>query len=67
MLREDGGALNARPGTTEAFERGMLMVLDSETSRGELGAGGRWRLDESLNWESDQRPLPEGCATVLAR
>jgi glycosyltransferase involved in cell wall biosynthesis len=60
-----GGALYARTGDAEDFARQILRILDSETLRRELGACGRRRIEESLNWESEKRSLLEAYATAL--
>jgi glycosyltransferase involved in cell wall biosynthesis len=60
-----GGALYARPGDPEDFARQILRILDSESLRRELGACGRRRIEESLNWESEKRSLLEAYATAL--
>jgi glycosyltransferase involved in cell wall biosynthesis len=62
-----GGALYARPDDPEDFAREILRILDSESLRRELGACGRRRIEESLNWESEKRSLLEAYATALAR
>jgi glycosyltransferase involved in cell wall biosynthesis len=62
-----GGALYARPNDPEDFARQILRLLDSESLRRELGACGRRRIEESLNWESEKRSLLEAYATALAR
>ncbi len=59
-------ALYARPGDPEEFARQILKILDSESLRRELGACGRKRIEESLNWESEKRSLLEAYATTLA-
>ena len=59
-------ALYARPGAPEEFARQILKILDSESLRRELGACGRKRIEESLNWESEKRSLLEAYATALA-
>lgn len=61
-----GGALYARPGDPEDFARQILKILDSESLRRELGACGRKRIEESLNWECEKRSLLEAYATALA-
>jgi glycosyltransferase involved in cell wall biosynthesis len=61
-----GGALYARPGDPEDFARQILRILDSESLRRELGACGRGRIEESLNWESEKRSLLEAYATALS-
>ncbi len=63
----DGGALFARPGDTEDFARAMLRILDSESLRKELGAGGRRRIEESLNWQIEKRSLLAAYAAALGR
>jgi glycosyltransferase involved in cell wall biosynthesis len=62
-----GGALYARPGDPEDFARQMLRLLDSERLRDELGACGRRRIEESLNWESEKQSLLDAYAAALAR
>ena len=61
-----GGALYARPDDPEDFAREILSILDSESLRRELGACGRRRIEESLNWESEKRSLLEAYAAALA-
>ena len=61
-----GGALYARPGDTEDFARAMLRMLDSESLRKELGACGRRRIEESLNWQIEKRSLLAAYAAALA-
>ncbi len=62
----DGGALYARPGDTEDFARAMLRILDSEGLRKGLGACGRRRIEESLNWQIEKRSLLAAYAAALA-
>ena len=62
----DGGALYARPGDTEDFARAMLRILDSESLGKELGACGRKRIEESLNWQIGKQSLLAAYATALA-
>jgi len=61
----DGGALYARPGDTEDFARAMLRILDSESLRKELGASGRKRIEESLNWQIEKQSLLAAYAAAL--
>jgi len=61
------GALYARPPDTEDFACQLLRVLDSESLRRELGARGRKRIEESLNWEREQQSLLEAYAVALGR
>jgi glycosyltransferase involved in cell wall biosynthesis len=63
----DGGALYARPGDTEDFARAILRVLDSESLRKELGACGRRRIEESLNWQIEKQSLLAAYAAALAQ
>ena len=62
----DGAALYARPGDTNDFARAMLRILDSESLRSELGACGRRRIEESLNWQIETRSLLAAYATARA-
>ena len=62
-----GSALYARPDDPVDFAREILRILDSESLRHQLGACGRRRIAESLNWESEKRSLLEAYATALAR
>ena len=64
--RSAGGGAFTRVLAPGGFAREILRVLDSESLRRELGACGRRRIEESLNWECEERSLLEGCATVLA-
>jgi glycosyltransferase involved in cell wall biosynthesis len=50
-------ALYARPNDPVDFADQMLKLLDSESLRRELGARGRKRVEESLNWEAEERSL----------
>jgi len=59
-------ALYARPGDTEDFAQKILRILDSESLRHELGARGRRRVEESLNWEIEKRSLLAAYAAALA-
>jgi glycosyltransferase involved in cell wall biosynthesis len=61
----DGGALYARPGDTEDFARAMLRVLESESLRRELGACGRRRIEEILNWQIEKQSLLAAYAAAL--
>ena len=40
-------------------------MLDSESLRCELGARGRKRSEESINWETDRRALLAACELAL--
>jgi glycosyltransferase involved in cell wall biosynthesis len=58
-------ALYARNGDTEDFAQKILTLLESESLRGELGARGRKRIEESLNWDNEKPNLLEAYATAL--
>lgn len=53
----EDAALYARRDDPEDFAVQMRALLDSETLRKELGARGRKRIEETLNWEHEKRPL----------
>ena len=61
----DGAALYARPNDPEDFARQMLALLDSEKLRQTLGARGRKRIEESLNWDIEKRQLLKAYETAL--
>jgi glycosyltransferase involved in cell wall biosynthesis len=58
-------ALYARLDDPEDFARQICRLLDSESLRGELGARGRRRIEESLNWENEKRALLEAYRTAM--
>jgi len=58
-------ALYARPNDPEDFARQMLKLLDSEDLRQTLGARGRKRIEEELNWDIEKRVLLKAYETVL--
>jgi len=58
-------ALYARPNDPEDFARQMLALLDSEDLRQTLGARGRKRIEESLNWDIEKRQLLKAYETAL--
>lgn len=58
-------ALYARRGDPEDFARQIVKLLDSEALRRDLGARGRRRIEESLNWETEKRALLEAYSTAL--
>jgi glycosyltransferase involved in cell wall biosynthesis len=58
-------ALYARNDDPEDFAQKVMALLDSETLRAELGARGRKRIEESLNWGAEKRILLEAYATAL--
>ncbi len=53
-----GAALYARPNDPRDFAEQVLKLLDSESLRRELGATGRKRIEETLNWENAPAPEP---------
>ena len=64
--RSAGGAASyARPGDPEDFAREILKLLDSESLRRELGACGRKRIEERLNWECEKRSFLAAYAAAL--
>jgi len=58
-------ALYAQPNDPEDFARQMLALLDSEDLRRTLGARGRKRIEESLNWDIEKRVLLKAYETAL--
>jgi glycosyltransferase involved in cell wall biosynthesis len=58
-------ALYARLDDPEDFARQICRLLDSESLRSELGARGRRRIEESLNWENEKRALLEAYRTAM--
>jgi glycosyltransferase involved in cell wall biosynthesis len=58
-------ALYAPNDDPEDFAQKVLSLLDSESLRAELGARGRKRIEESLNWGVEKRALLEAYATAL--
>ncbi|HVA00516.1 MAG TPA: glycosyltransferase family 4 protein [Terriglobia bacterium] len=61
----EDAALYARPNDPEDFARQILALLDSENLRRTLGARGRKRIEESLNWDHEKRALLEAYDTAL--
>jgi glycosyltransferase involved in cell wall biosynthesis len=59
-------ALYARPNDPEDFARQILALLDSEDLRRTLGASGRQRIEESLNWDIEKRALLKAYETALS-
>ncbi|HKS96607.1 MAG TPA: glycosyltransferase family 4 protein, partial [Terriglobia bacterium] len=57
--------LYARGNDPEDFARQILKLLDSEALRRDLGARGRRRIEESLNWANEKRALLEAYSTAL--
>jgi glycosyltransferase involved in cell wall biosynthesis len=58
-------ALYARSDDSEDFGQKVLNLLDSESLRAELGARGRKRIEETLNWDHERLALLEAYATAL--
>jgi glycosyltransferase involved in cell wall biosynthesis len=58
-------ALYARNDDPEDFAQKVLTLLDSESLRAELGARGRKRIEEVLNWDIEKKALLEAYATAL--
>jgi glycosyltransferase involved in cell wall biosynthesis len=58
-------ALYARHNEPEDFALQILKLLDSEPLRRDLGARGRRRIEESLNWANEKRALLEAYLTAL--
>jgi len=59
--------LYARNDNPEDFARKVLTLLDSDSLRAELGARGRKRIEEQLNWDSEKRVFLEAYAATLRR
>jgi glycosyltransferase involved in cell wall biosynthesis len=60
-----GAALYARRDDPEDFARQIAQLLDSESLRRELGARGRRRIEESLNWGNEKSALLEAYSAAL--
>jgi glycosyltransferase involved in cell wall biosynthesis len=58
-------ALYARNDDPEDFAQKVLTLLDSDSLRAELGARGRKRIEEKLNWEYEKQALLEAYAAAL--
>jgi glycosyltransferase involved in cell wall biosynthesis len=58
-------ALYARNDDPEDFALKLQSLLDSESLRAELGARGRRRIEEELNWENEKRALLEAYEAAL--
>src|SRR5271157_351426 len=58
-------ALYARHDDPEDFAQKIMCLLDSESLRAELGARGRKRIEESLNWDNEKQALLEAYAAAL--
>jgi glycosyltransferase involved in cell wall biosynthesis len=58
-------AFYARPNDPVDFAEQILKLLDSESLRRELGARGRRRIEEALNWEMEKKALLEAYQAAL--
>jgi glycosyltransferase involved in cell wall biosynthesis len=58
-------ALYARKDDPEDFAQKVMSLLDSDTLRAELGARGRKRIEEELNWENEKQALLAAYAAAL--
>ncbi len=58
-------ALYARQDDPEDFAQKVMSLLDSESLRAELGARGRKRIEEKLNWENEKQALLAAYAAAL--
>jgi glycosyltransferase involved in cell wall biosynthesis len=61
----EGAALFARRNDPIDFAEQVAILLDSESSRRRLGANGRKRIEDSLNWGVDKQVLWKAYETVL--
>ena len=59
------GALYARPNDPKDFAAQIVKLLDSESLRRELGARGRKRIEEGLNWDAEKQRLLQAYAAAL--
>jgi len=59
------GALYARPNDPKDFAEKIVKLLDSESLRRELGARGRKRIEEGLNWDAEKQRLLQAYAAAL--
>ncbi len=60
-------ALYATPNDPIDFANQILTLLNSERLRRELGAYGRKRIEEHLNWQTEKAALLEAYATALEK
>jgi glycosyltransferase involved in cell wall biosynthesis len=58
-------ALYARRDDPEDFAQKVISLLDSDSLRAELGARGRKRIEEKLNWNNEKQALLEAYAAAL--
>ncbi|HUZ47171.1 MAG TPA: glycosyltransferase family 4 protein [Terriglobia bacterium] len=62
----EDAALYAQPNDPVDFAKRILALLDSGELRRALGARGRRRIEESLNWDIEKRALLKAYATALS-
>jgi glycosyltransferase involved in cell wall biosynthesis len=60
-------ALYARNDDPVDFAHKILALLDSDSLRAELGARGRKRIEEKLNWDNEKQALLEAYTAALRR
>jgi len=60
-------ALYARNDDPEDFAQKLLILLDSESLRKELGERARRRIEQELNWDKEKQSLLEAYNTALPR
>ena len=58
-------ALYAEPNDPVDFAAKMSRLLDSRDLRHELGARGRQRVEDGLNWETEKQTLLQAYSTAL--
>ena len=58
-------ALYAAPNDPQDFAAQIVKLLDSEPLRRELGARGRRRIEEGLNWDAEKQRLVQAYAAAL--
>ena len=63
----DGAALYAQPNDEGDFARKIAQLMGAEELRRQMGAAGRRRVEEQLNWECSARVLNEAYQRVLPR
>jgi glycosyltransferase involved in cell wall biosynthesis len=61
----EDAALYAKDRDTIDFANKVLALLDSESLRSEMGAKGRKRIEENLNWENEKRALLQAYEAAL--
>jgi glycosyltransferase involved in cell wall biosynthesis len=61
----DDAALYARNDDPEDFAHKIMTLLDDESLRAQLGARGRKRIEERLNWENEKRTYLQAYEAIL--